>query len=273
MTTTVKKALAILAVLWIPLSTIRANTAQAADPTAMSVDDIRDCVEKAGPQRSSVQTGVLRTVEGDTVNESEAKFYWKKFDDGLSRALIRFSSPPDLRGSAVLVIEMADDADSDIFMYLPEFRSVRRITAGMMSGSMFGTDFTFEEFERLYGLTQEMESKRIADTDVEGRATFAIETTPKEGEESAYTRVVQHIEQERCVPLKTEFFGTTPEPVKVMSTDPAKLSKVGGAWFPDQIVMRDIETGTHTTVSMKKTEVDIDVPDRTFSQRSMSRGR
>ena len=264
--TTMKSVFVALSSFWM------AVVAGAADLAAMSVDDIRTCVEKAGPQRSSVQTAVLRTVEGDTVSESEAKFYWKKFDDGLSRALVRFSSPPDLRGSAVLVIEMAD-ADSDIFMYLPEFRSVRRITTGMMSGSMFGTDFTFEEFEQLYGLAQEMESKRIADAEVEGKPTFTIESTPKEGAESTYARTVQYIEQERCVPLKTEFFGTAPEPAKVMSVDPAKLLQIGGAWFPDQVVMTDIEEGTHTTILMQKSEVDVDVPDRTFSQRSLSRGR
>ena len=249
------------------------QAATAANVAAMSVDDIKACVEKAGPQRSSVQSAVLRAVDGDKVVESEAKFYWKKFDDGLSRALIRFSAPPDLRGSALLVIQKPDDADSDVFMYLPEFRSVRRITAGMMSGSMFGTDFTYEEFERLYGLAEEAESVRLADAEIDGRPSFAIETTPHDDEGSAYTRVVQYIEQERCVPLKTEFFARDPEPVKVMSIDPTKLRQIGKVWFPDQVVMKDIEEGSHTTLIIQKTEIDVDIPERTFSQRSLSRGR
>ena len=247
--------------------------ANAADLAAMSVEDIKDCVEKSGPQHSSIQTAVLRSVDGDTVTESEAKFYWQKFDDGLSRALIRFSAPPDLRGSALLVIEKPNAKDSDAFMYLPEFRSVRRITTGMMSGSMFGTDFTFEEFERLYGLAEAMKSKRLADAEIDGRPSFAIESAPENDEDSAYRRVVQYIEQERCVPLKTEFFGTAPDPVKVMFIDPTKLRQVGDAWIPDQVVMKDMEEGTNTTLIMQKTEVDVDIPERTFSERSLSRGR
>ena len=245
----------------------------AADLDAMSVDDIKACVEKNGPQRSSIQSAVMRTVDGDTVRESEVKFYWRKFDDGLSRVVLRFFAPPDLRGSALLVIEKADDADSDVFMYIPEFRNVRRITTGMMSGSMFGTDFSYEEFKRLYGLAQELESKRVADAEIDGRPSFAIESTPQKDGDSAYTRIVQYIEQERCVPLRTEFFATTAEPVKVLSMDPTKLRQIGNSWLPDQVEMKDIEEGSHTTLIMEKTEVDVDIPDRMFSQRSLSRGR
>ncbi len=247
--------------------------ASAADVAAMSVDDVDACVEKNGPQHSSVQSAVVRTVDGDTVEESEAMFYWKKFDNGLSRALIRFSSPPDLRGSALLVIEKPDGADSDAFMYLPELRNVRRITSGMMSGSMFGTDFTFEEFQHLYGLAGVTENERLADAEIDGRPSFAIQSTPQDDEDSAYSRIVRYIEQERCVPLKTEFFGTAPEPVKVMLIDPAKLRQVGHAWLPEQVVMKNIEEGSHTTLIIQETEVDVDIPNRMFSERSLSRGR
>ena len=44
--------------------------ASAADVAAMSVDDVNACVEKNGPQHSSVQSAVVRTVDGDTVEES-----------------------------------------------------------------------------------------------------------------------------------------------------------------------------------------------------------
>ncbi len=265
------RAIAVAGMLVFGLAAPRAGAEK--DPASMTVDDIQACVEAAAPQRSTVQNGVLRTVEEDTVKESEAKLYWKKQDDGLSRALIRFSAPPDLRGSAVLLIETEGDGDGEVFMYLPEFRSVRRVTSGMMSGSMFGTDFSFEEFERLYGLAEEMETERDADAEVEGRAVFVLRGTPRQEEDSAYERIVQFIEQERCLPLRTEFYGAEPEPAKVLSTDPAKLEKIGSAWFPREVVMRDLEKGSHTTLVIEKTEVDVDIPDRTFSQRSLSRGR
>ncbi len=243
-----------------------------ADTSAMSVDDIKECVERSGPAKSSIQQITLRTVDakGGT-RESEAKIHWQKQEDGLSRALIRFSAPPDLRGSALLIIEKAE-GETEMYMYLPEFRSVRRISTGMMSGSMFGTDFTYEEFERLYGLAGNLKSRRLADDRIGDRPVFVLESVPGEGEGSNYERIVQYVEQERCVGLKSEFFEGSGEPRKILTTDPASLRQVGGAWVADQILMRDLREGTQTTLEVQKIEVDVEIPTRTFSQRSLSKG-
>ncbi len=254
------------------LGLLLAPAALAADPASMSVDDIRDCVQKSGPGKSSVQSATLRSVgEEGEVEESEATLYWLKSDDGLSRALIRFSAPPDLRGSALLVLEKPDE-QSEMYMYLPEFRKVRRITTGMMSGSMFGTDFTYEELERLYGLASDLETRRLEDGQLGSQAVFVLESKPKSEDDSAYSRIVQYVEQGRCVPLKSEFFEGKEAPRKVLTVDPESLRQIQGAWLPDRIVMRDLEDGTETELSFQKSEVDVEIPERTFSKRSLSRG-
>lgn len=244
----------------------------AVESEKMSVDDIMECVKRSGPEKSSIQSATLRSVdEKGVVNESEATLYWRKFDDGLSRALIRFSAPPDLRGSALLMLEEAN-GESDMYMYLPEFRKVRRVTTGMMSGSMFGTDFTYEEFEHLYDLAEKLENRRLEDGRVGDEPVYVVESTPQSEEDSAYSRIVQYVEQARCIPLKSEFFEGSGGPRKVLSVDPSMLRQVSGAWLPHQIVMRDLRDGTQTILVMRNIEVDVDIPERTFSQRSLSRG-
>ena len=47
----------------------------------------------------------------------------------------------------VLLLEKKDRMP-DQFMYLPELRKVRRVTKRSVAGSMFGTDFSYEDFER-----------------------------------------------------------------------------------------------------------------------------
>ena len=243
-----------------------------ADTSAMSVEDIRECVERSGPKKSSIQHVTLRTVDakGGT-RESKAKIHWAKQEDGLSRALIRFSAPPDLRGSALLVVEKSG-GKTDMFMYLPEFGNVRRVTTGMMSGSMFGTDFTHKEFERLYGLADDLERRRLADGRIGDRPVFMLESVLGKGEGSNYERILQYVEQERCVPLKSEFFEGGGEPRKVLTVDPASLRQVEGAWVTDQILMRDLRAGSQTTLDVTKVEIDVEIPARTFSQRSLSKG-
>ncbi len=238
----------------------------------MTVSDIEACIERAAPEKSSMQKAKLRAVDREgEVTESHATIYWKKTDEGLSRAMVRFSAPPDLRGSALLLLEKEDE-DTEMFIYLPEFGNVRRVTMGMMSGSMFGTDFTYEEFERLYGLSGELDSKRLEDSVVDEQPVFVLEGVPKEDEDSAYERIVQYVEQERCIPLKSEFFEGRGEATKVLSVDPATVRRVKSAWVPSQVQMRNLRENTHTDLVFVKVAVDVEIPDRVFSQRSLSKG-
>ncbi len=153
----------------------------------------------------------------------EARIYWQQDGAGLSKILLRFSDPPDLRGSAVLMLE-ATNGENDLFMYLPELRRTRRITSHMMSGSMFGTDFTYEEFERIQGLSEDVESRLLAPGEETGRPVWTVESRPHK-ESSTYARVVSRIDQATCVPLAVEFFEKDDEPRKRLTIDPATLEK------------------------------------------------
>jgi hypothetical protein len=105
------------------------------------VDEIADCVKANQPQLSAEQTVTMRTVDRTgSARVSNATIYWQKFGED-SKVLIRFSAPEDLRGSALLMLQKGERAD--MFMYLPELRKVRRLTKRSVSGSMFGTDFSY----------------------------------------------------------------------------------------------------------------------------------
>ena len=248
------------------------NTAPEVALAEMTVSDIEACVERSAPDRSSMQKATLRAVDSEGgITESHATIYWKKTDAGLSRAMVRFSAPPDLRGSALLLLEKEDEG-IEMFIYLPEFGNVRRVTMGMMSGSMFGTDFTYEEFERLYGLSGDLVSRRLDDGVVENKPVFVLEGVPRQGDDSAYERIVQYVEQERCIPLKSEFFEGRGEATKVLSVDPAQVRRVKSAWVPSRVQMRNLKENTHTDLVFVKVAIDVDIPDRIFSQRSLSKG-
>jgi len=245
-----------------------------ADTSAMSVDDIKECVERSLPAKSSVQHVTLRTTDskGGT-RESKAKVYWAKREDGRSRALIRFSAPSDLRGSALLLLERSE-GHADMFMYLPEFDKVRRITTRTMSGGLFGTDFNYEEFERLYGVAGKMENRRLPDARIGDRPVFVLESLPGKGDGSgSYERIVEYIEQERCTALKIEFFEGSGDPSKVLTIDPASLHQLEGAWMADRILMQDLRKGSKTTLDATKVEVNVEIPERTFSQGALNKRR
>ncbi len=158
----------------------------AADSMQATVEEIRSCVTKNAPAKTMRQRSKLESVDrsGDT-RTLDVKSDWKLYDNGLSKVIMRIQAPPDLRGSAFLMIER-EGRSEDLFSYLPELDKVRRITMRAAGGSLFGSDFSYEDMVRLQNLAGSAGTKLLADQEVEGRSAWVIEATPTAEEASAY---------------------------------------------------------------------------------------
>lgn len=245
--------------------------AETKEPAEMTPDDILACVEASGPQKTSIQTGRMRVEDAKgAAREAKAKAWWARFDD-LSHILVEFSAPEDLRGSKLLVLEKPKER-SEMFMYLPELQRTKRVSSHMMSASVFGTDFSYEDVERLYGLATNLSSRRLEDTTHDGRLAFVVESVPSPDADSSYSRIVETIEQERCVALQLAFYEEGDEPRKIVTVDPEQIRQVGGSWIPEQFSIRDLRDSGTTTIFVDKIEVDEELSKRMFSQGRLSRG-
>jgi hypothetical protein len=237
-----------------------------------TVEEIRKCIERNVPERTSVQEVVMRTFDRVGGERSfEAKIYWKRGEDGLSKLLMRVEAPPDLRGAAYLALERQEA--TDMFSYLPELQRVRRINARSVSGSLFGTDFTYEDFERLQNFGAHAEVERLPDTELDGRPVHVLAATPAQESGSTYERVVSFVDRDTCVLLQAEFFQVGKQPRKRLIVDPSSLSREGEVWVPKKITMKDLRDGGESQLILKKIEPGVDIPDREFSQARLGRRR
>ncbi len=242
----------------------------AAEP--QTAKEIEQCVRSNQPESTSIQTIALRSKDRiGAVTQSEATIYWKKGDDELSRLLMRFASPPDMRGSGLLLLEKKDDR-RDMFMYLPELNKVKRVTNRMMTGSMFGTDFTYEEFERFNGFADTDGLERMDDAEVEGRKTYVVTHSPGPDSGSAYERIVKFVDKKTCVPIKTEFYERGGRLRKVSISDPAQMMQAGTGWVPGHTTMRDLRDETETDLIISKIEVNAEIHRKFFTQRHLESG-
>ena len=239
---------------------------------SMTAEEIQHCVQENFPDDSMVQTldmilkdrtGVERLLEAD--------LFWQKDDSTkLSRVLLTFDNPPDLRSASILVIEKKPT--NDMFMYLPELKKVRRITSQTVNGNMMGTDFTYEDFMRVQGMVGNFDLERAADEQVTDRSSFVTVSRAKPGTESDYESIRSLVDQETCVPLRVEFFKKElPEPVKILTVDPKKIDSVESGWMPSELHMQDLRRGTSTTVVVQKIEVGVPIPKKIFTQTEMER--
>lgn len=65
---------------------------------------------------------------------------------GDSKALLKFTAPPEVKGVALLIVNHPDKA-SDQWMWRPEIGRDQRIALQDRSTRFFGTDFSFEDLE------------------------------------------------------------------------------------------------------------------------------
>ena len=241
------------------------------DPAAATAEEIQQCVQQNFPDDSMVQTVKMVSVDRQGVERVlEADMWWQRNQEThLSNVLMTFDNPPELRGASVLVIEKKPQ--NDMFMFLPELGKTRRITSQMVQGNMMGTDYSYEDFQRLQGLLSGLESKRLPDETIAGRKAFVTESTPSDSA-SEYRLIRTWVDQETCVPLRVEFFAKDGnEPIKRMTTNADSISKEKTGFIPREITMKDLRTETATTIKIVKLQVSVPIERKRFSQAELER--
>ncbi len=236
-----------------------------------SAEEIRECTRGNFPERTSTQD--IELVAEDRVGNLrtlKARLHWKRFGDG-SRIRIQVESPEDVRGSTYLVIESSPV--DDVFVYLPALRKVRRISTGMMSGQLWGTDFSYEDIKQIQGIMLEGRSERRADASVAGRDAYVLAFTPAPEEGSSYEQIVFSVDQQTCVVLVADFFESHKGPTKTLVTDAEQIVQRGDRFAAREFEMRDLRDETRSWLRVVKVENDVDVPDRIFNPALLGRGR
>jgi outer membrane lipoprotein-sorting protein len=237
---------------------------------APEVAEVRDCAERNLPKRSARQHLALeRSVRGSEARRLEATLLWKKDRAGRSRVRVTVDAPQPERGTSFLLIER--DGEDEMFSYLPEYRKVRRITRRAVTGSFFGTDLSYEDFQQLQGLgDDDARIVRLPDEQIDGRPVYVLEGTPKESAGSAYERVRSYIDRESCVLLRAVLSGRNVEREVMVAW--ADVERVGERWIPKRLTLYDRRKGSETRLAIGKTEWDVALPDRLFTETELAKG-
>ena len=255
------RCLLVIALLFFPLY------AAAQDP----VQEVRDCLGRNVPKKSSVQTVHFTSVDriGGS-REFRAKMLGMKLADGFRRAKLCITAPPDMRSSEMLSVETPGGAP-DSFLYTPELRKAKRITGEGVGGSVFGTDFTYEDLQRWQQLNRPESYERLPDAKVDDRPVYVMSTKPIDASQSSYSKVLTYIDKQTCVVIKSESFEGEDRLRKLMTAKVDDMLEDNGIHAPTEIVMKDVRDETHTTVLIEDLEVDGDVDERSFQASALGR--
>jgi outer membrane lipoprotein-sorting protein len=235
-----------------------------------TIDDpvIKACVERMMPAKTLSQGLTLRSFDDSgLIEESVAKLYWGRDEEGKSRGVIRLSSPPSRKGLAVLMIE--NDADEPkMYLYVPDLKRSRRVTGKQLATSMMGTDFSYEEFSHFQNTASDAQTKRVEDQTLNDISTYVFETTSTVPDPQ-YSRILTFVDQERCVPLQTQFFAPNGELNKELIATGDEIKPVGDRHIPHQVTMHDRKKNTRTELTIENVEIDIKLSDAIFSPKRL----
>jgi hypothetical protein len=232
----------------------------------------RACLERNSPKSTvSFRAEFAKVDRLGGERHSRATVIGKKFAaDGLRRIVLRFDRPPEVRDTAMLMIE-STTGPSDFYVWSPDERRVRRI-ASRSNGGLFGTDFSYDDFENWRSFQKHGHSERLPDAVVADRPVYVLESEAAEGEESSYERVVTSIDQESCVVLKVDSYEPGAKLRKVLRADPTKVQKIGALAFAGALELEDVIDGTRTRVTIDQVKLDAQIPDSRFRPADLSSG-
>ena len=189
---------------------------------ALSLEEATKCLERNAPKKTlSFRAEFVKVDRVGGERKSRATVLGKKLADGLRRVVLRFDKPPDVRGTAMLMIE-AKEGPSDFYVFSPDDRRVRRV-ASRGSGGLFGTDFSYDDFENWRSFQRSGKAERLPDATVAERAVYVVSSVPTSQEASAYEKIVTSVDRETCVVLQVDSFEPGGRLRKVLRADPTQV--------------------------------------------------
>lgn len=209
------------------------------------------------------------TMVTENAKGAQRKFslevFLKSDDDG-DKQFLQYLSPADVRGTKFLSLN-EDGKESQMWLYMPALGRERRVASHMTGDSFMGTDFTFDEIGGNFATDDDYSAERLADQEEAGVTCYVLDLTAKTSS-ALYERVKMWVWQEEMVPVKVEFYGTEPNPIKTLKlTDFRTVSK---ELIPHDIVMTDNTKGTKTYLEIDSISQD-DVSDDVFTVRYLRR--
>ena len=133
--------------------------------------EIADCMKQNLPATTLAQSIELRARDrGHYESVMQANIFVKRHAGDNFRVMMHFSEPVDIRGARFLIKQQ--EPQNEMYIYMPGLFKVRRVTSRKISSSVMGTDFSYEDFERLHGVLSDMRMEQFPDDVVSGRPVY-----------------------------------------------------------------------------------------------------
>jgi outer membrane lipoprotein-sorting protein len=230
--------------------------------SAASAEDARQIVTES-QNRSRSKTleyeGTLEVVSAANKTSVKHWTFQRIGSFGSSKAILRFTAPPEVQGVALLIVNHPDRA-SDQWMWTPAIERDRPIALQDRATRFFGTGYSFEDIEERD--VNQFDYQLAGDSMVDGAPCWKIESRPKESKSSQYNLSVLSIRKDNYAIAEIDNYSQGKPVRRIHSRD---IQKVDGIWTPHIIEIDDVARQTRTVLKLEKLRYNLPLKDEDFT--------
>ncbi len=196
----------------------------------------------------------------------------KRYPGDEDKSLSFFLTPAEVKGTGFLQWGHPR-SDDDQWLYLPELKRTRRITAQGRDESFMGTAFSYRDLEILAEIQRWTEDDATSSLDgeeiIDGTACHKIAFRPKQ-DGMSYGRIVLFLDKDKLVARRLDFFDQQDEAMKRLSL--SRIVDIGPIPTAHLLDMTDLRKNARTEVEVSDVRYNAGLADDLFTQRQLERG-
>jgi hypothetical protein len=204
--------------------------------------------------------------------QRELEVYERKYPGDEQKAVVFFLTPAEVKGTAFLAFTHKGRA-ADQWLYLPELKRVRQITASTRNESFVGTDLSYHDLDLLTEMVSWSEddaaSSLRGEEKMDGVTCQVIELATRR-DDIGYKRIVLWLGDD-LVPRQLEFYADEPTPKKRIQQFDVRM--VGAIPVAHRVDVETPAAGTKTTTTISDVQFNQRLEDDLFTQRALERGQ
>jgi len=177
---------------------------------------------------------------------------------GDQKFYVYFERPADVNKTAYLVHKHVGK-DDDRWLFLPGLNLVKRIAASDKRTSFVGSDFYYEDVSGRNPADDTHELVETSDT------YYVLKNTPKDPKSVEFASYKLWIHKASFIPVKAEYYDGSGG--KIREAQALEVQQIQGFPTVTKSSMKDLRTGSETTVSYTKVEYNIDLAEDLFTER------
>jgi outer membrane lipoprotein-sorting protein len=236
--------------------------AQAQDARQIVVES-----QKRSQSKSQQYEGTLEII-GSSNKTSVKHWVFERIGSfGTSKAILRFTAPPEVQGVALLIVNHPDRA-SDQWMWIPSIGRDRPVAFQNRATRFFGTDFSFEDLEERD--VNQFDYKLLGDQTVDGQRCWKIEAKPKDSKSSRYTSSLLSIRKDVYVAVQIENYSAEKIVNRIHYSD---VQKQDGIWTARTVEVLDANRNSRTILKLEKLRYNAPLKDEDFTVEALGRSQ